>query len=103
MDQSTRSFKITQLFDLTIKKSEMIARITSGWTITRALYLVLGTFVIVQSTLNQQWLGVLFGTYFASMGLFGFGCAVGNCFRGRCEVPAKSSMKAMTTDIEVEK
>jgi len=27
---------------------------------------------------------VLFGGYFASMGIFAFGCAAGNCYAGRC-------------------
>jgi hypothetical protein len=29
--------------------------------------------------MSQQWFGVVFGGYFASMGLFAFGCAAGNC------------------------
>ena len=28
----------------------------------------------------HQWVGALLGAYFASMGLFAFGCAAGNCF-----------------------
>jgi len=33
--------------------------------------------------LNETF-GVFFGGYFASMGIFAFGCAAGNCYAGRC-------------------
>jgi hypothetical protein len=29
--------------------------------------------------MSHQWFGVVFGGYFASMGLFAFCCAAGNC------------------------
>jgi hypothetical protein len=67
----------------------MKERILTNWTFTRALYLLLGIAVIIQSVINHQWYGVLFGTYFASMGLFAFGCASGNCFGGSCAVETK--------------
>ena len=57
----------------------MKERILTGWTLTRVLYLVMGTYIVVQSVLDQQWIGILLGGYFASMGLFAFGCAAGNC------------------------
>lgn len=57
----------------------MKERVLTNWTFARALYLVMGLIVIVQSLMSQQWLGVLFGGYFAVMGLFAFGCAAGNC------------------------
>lgn len=57
-------------------------RILTGWTFQRALYLVMGGVVIFQSAMEQQWAGVAFGAYFASMGLFSFGCAAGNCSTG---------------------
>lgn len=60
----------------------MKARLTKGWTLGRVLYLALGALVVVQSIMQQQWLGVLLGGYFASMGLFSFGCAAGGCFGG---------------------
>jgi hypothetical protein len=63
---------------------QMKERILKNWTLTRALFLVLGTIIIIQSILSQQWFGVLFGSYFASMGLFSFGCAAGNCYSGSC-------------------
>lgn len=61
----------------------MKERILTGWTLTRVLYLVMGTYIVVQSVLEQQWIGILLGGYFASMGLFAFGCAAGNCGVGR--------------------
>jgi len=54
-------------------------RILTGWTFTRALYFILGTAVIVQAIVERQYIGLVFGAYFASMGLFGFGCAGGSC------------------------
>lgn len=58
----------------------MKQRILSNWTFTRALYLVLGIVVMVQSVMSEQWFGLAFGAYFASMGLFAFGCAAGHCY-----------------------
>ncbi|AEA44845.1 hypothetical protein Fluta_2866 [Fluviicola taffensis DSM 16823] len=70
---------------------QMKERILKNWTLTRALFLVLGTIIIIQSILSQQWFGILFGSYFASMGLFSFGCAAGNCYGGSCAVETKKS------------
>jgi hypothetical protein len=57
----------------------MKERILTGWTFTRVLFVVIGIVTITQSVLSHQWFGVAFGSYFASMGLFAFGCAAGNC------------------------
>ena len=57
----------------------MKERILTGWTLTRVLYLAMGSYIVVQSILDQQWIGILLGGYFAAMGLFAFGCAAGNC------------------------
>lgn len=54
-------------------------RITSGWSWIRFIYLAMGIFIIVQSILLRQWVGVLFGGWFATMGLLGLGCAAGAC------------------------
>lgn len=59
-------------------------RILTNWTFKRVLYLAMGITFIIQSVLSQQWFGVAFGGYFASMGLFAFGCAAGNCYGGYC-------------------
>lgn len=61
-------------------------RILTGWTWMRALYLIIGVVMVVQSIIDRQWLFVLFGAYVASMGIFAFGCASGSCFGGHCEV-----------------
>ena len=58
----------------------MKQRIFSNWTLRRSLYLVLGIVVMVQSVMTEQWFGLAFGAYFASMGLFAFGCAGGQCY-----------------------
>jgi len=54
-------------------------RLLTGWTFVRVIYVALGVMVIAQALESGQWLGVAFGGYFAAMGLFGFGCAGGNC------------------------
>jgi hypothetical protein len=72
-------------------------RILTNWTFTRALYVFMGIAVIVQSAMSKQWFGVAFGGYFASMGLFAFGCAAGNCARE----PQQKSNSAIQ-DVEFE-
>lgn len=54
-------------------------RILTGWTFTRGLYVFMGTFIIFTSVQSQQWFGIVLGTYFASMGVFSFGCVGGSC------------------------
>lgn len=61
-------------------------RLLTGWTFTRVAYLIIGIMVIIQAAVNDQWLGILLGSYVAFMGLFAFGCAGGSCFDGNCEV-----------------
>jgi hypothetical protein len=75
-------------------------RILSNWTFTRALYLGIGIAVIVQSVVNQQYFGAIFGGYFAAMGLFAFGCASGNCFGGNCSVEPKQKSTFQDVDFE---
>ena len=57
----------------------MKQRIVSGWNFRRAVYLAAGLFITVPAILEKQWMILLPGVYFAAMGLFGFGCAAGNC------------------------
>jgi len=80
----------------------MKERILTNWTFTRALYLVMGIAVIVQSVINQQWFGVAFGGYFASMGLFAFGCAAGNCYSGNCAIEPQQKSNTTIEDVEFE-
>lgn len=64
-------------------------RILTNWTFIRVFYLVIGCVVIVHSMIQQQWFGVAIGGYFAAMGLFGIGCASGNCYGGSCDEKTK--------------
>ena len=77
----------------------MKERILTNWTITRAFYLIVGIFVIIQSFMSQQWFGIAFGGYFAAMGLFAFGCASGNCIGGNCSTESKQNRKE---DVKIE-
>ncbi|MEO5643631.1 MAG: hypothetical protein ABIQ40_06325 [Bacteroidia bacterium] len=54
-------------------------RILTGWTLRRGFYLAAGIFLLIQSIMDHEWLIALPGIYFASMGIFAFGCASGNC------------------------
>lgn len=74
----------------------MKQRILTGWNIPRALFLAMGCYVMVQSVMEQQWIGVALGAYFAAMGLFSFGCAAGACYSGSCNTDKKSN----TTEIK---
>jgi hypothetical protein len=72
-------------------------RLLTGWNFQRALYLVMGTFVIIQGIENKQWAAMAFGSYFAAMGLFSFGCAAGNC-----AMPSATKNDATTLDVAYE-
>jgi hypothetical protein len=80
----------------------MKKRILTRWTFVRTLYLVIGVGAIAQSVMSKQWFGVLFGGYFASMGLFAFGCAAGNCFGGTCATRLPSKSTATIQELEIE-
>lgn len=57
----------------------LLNRVFTTWTFVRALYLVMGGMAMIQSFSDRLWPGVIIGGYFAAMGLFGFGCAAGQC------------------------
>lgn len=80
----------------------MMERVFTKWTVIRVLFLFLGIYVIVHSILNKEWIGVAFGGYFASMGLFAFGCAGGACFGAACSLPSEEMKKTNREDIEFE-
>ncbi|MBS1764091.1 MAG: hypothetical protein JSS90_03875 [Bacteroidetes bacterium] len=69
----------------------MKERLFTGWNIQRAIYVLLGGTIIIQSAMQHEWFGLLIGGYFASMGLFAFGCAAGNCFNGNCTTNANNT------------
>ena len=68
-------------------------RITTGWTWIRAAYLGIGLWVILQSALEGQWLGIFLGAWPAAMGLFGLACAGGSCASGNCSVKPEGDHK----------
>jgi hypothetical protein len=39
----------------------------------------MGLLIGIHSAMNMEWMGAILGAYFASMGLFAFGCAGGQC------------------------
>jgi len=80
----------------------MIERIFSNWTITRAIYLGMGIFIMIQAVQSQQWFGLLFGGYFASMGLFAFGCAAGNCYTGPSQSAPQSEIETASLEVSFE-
>ena len=71
----------------------MKERILTNWTLIRAAYLIIGAWVIVQSALEGEWIGIALGAWPAAMGLFGLGCAGGTCSTGTCEVKSGEELK----------
>ena len=65
-------------------------RILKNWTLVRGFYVLVGIMVAINSYMDEQWLGIMFGAYFAAMGLFSFGCASGSCASGNCDVKPTS-------------
>lgn len=80
----------------------MKERILTGWTFTRGLYLVMGVIIMIQSIMAKQTMGIVFGGYFASMGLFAFGCASGSCFGGVRKIPNYQKPLDDTIDVDFE-
>ncbi|MGB5025705.1 MAG: hypothetical protein WBO44_10160 [Saprospiraceae bacterium] len=78
----------------------MLKRIQSGWTFIRFIYLIFGGYIVVESILDHQWLGLALGIYFASMGLFGFGCASGNCFGAMSQPETNRDSKDLIEEIQ---
>lgn len=76
----------------------MLNRIKNGWTITRVIFLVFGLIIMIHSVADAKWFGLIPGAYFASMGLFAFGCASGNCYGGSCSVPESKKIKEELKD-----
>ena len=77
-------------------------RIFTGWTWIRAVYVFMGSAIIFQAFADKEWLLVIFGAYFASMGIFGYGCAGGNCYGGACEPPARSNFSGKIENTTIE-
>ncbi|MBS1599403.1 MAG: hypothetical protein JST75_14350 [Bacteroidetes bacterium] len=80
----------------------MKKRIFSGWNFRRVIYLLLGGIIIVQAIMEREWIGILFGAYLASMGVFAFGCAGGNCFGANCYLQRREEMTTQVQDLNFE-
>lgn len=80
----------------------MKQRILTGWTFIRVIYLLLGSLIIIQSATDHQWFGIIFGGYFAAMGLFAVGCAGGACFGGNCYHQPETKNKTNIAEVEFE-
>ena len=85
-----------------LQKTTMKERILTGWTISRALYLVIGSYIVVQSLLDKQWVFVALGGYFAAMGLFAFGCAGGHCSANKYSEVLGKNRPTNFTEVEFE-
>lgn len=57
----------------------MYNRIFTGWTLTRAIYVLIGGATAISAIMDANWLFAVIGLFFASMGIFGLGCAGKNC------------------------
>lgn len=57
----------------------MRERILKNWSLVRIFYLLIGGYVAISALMDKQWLLVLAGLWFTAMGVFGLGCASGNC------------------------
>ena len=55
-------------------------RLLTGWNFTRIAYTAVGLYIVFQAFADKQWSFLPLGLYFASMGVFAFGCAGGNCY-----------------------
>lgn len=59
----------------------LLNRVVTGWNFKRLAYLGIGLWIIIQSALNGEWLGVVLGSWPTVMGLLGLACA------GSCQTP----------------
>lgn len=79
-------------------KKRMLERIKRPFTFRRLLFLGMGLFIGLSSLKQGEWVGILMGTYFFSMGLFTLGCA------DNCGLPLKMTTTAneLTEEIDYE-
>jgi hypothetical protein len=55
-----------------------------------------GIFIGIQSIQQKEWMGVLFGSYFALMGVFQLGCASDNCAIPMEKVTSSNEIEEVT-------
>jgi hypothetical protein len=63
----------------------MLKTIFTNWNFMRAIRLILGVFIIIQSFQTQQYIMIIPGVIFALMALFSVGC----CGSNGCAIPTK--------------
>lgn len=80
----------------------MKERILNNWTVMRVLYVIIGLYIIAEAINTGQWFGIVFGTYFAAMGVFAFGCAAGNCYGGNCATQPITKPKQSLEEVDFE-
>jgi len=84
---SKKYFKVQRFYQcsqwrwmaVTSKQNKVINKLLKGWTNLRIIYLLIGLVLIIHTIMDRQIIGVFLGLYILFMGLFGFGCAGGNC------------------------
>lgn len=77
----------------------MRASLKYGWNTRRVIYTLIGAVIVIRFFLDKEWIGMLLGGYFFAMGLFGFGCAGGNCAAPReTTAPSDSGYPAVLKD-----
>jgi hypothetical protein len=57
-----------------------------NWSFMRAIRLILGIFIIIQSVQSQQYIMIIPGVIFALMAIFSVGC----CGNNGCTIPTKN-------------
>ena len=57
----------------------LIQRLLKGWNVMRLLFTLSGTYIVIDALMSTNWIALLPGVYFLTMGLLGFGCAGANC------------------------
>lgn len=75
--------------------NNLLNRISTPWGFSRWLYLVMGVIIIIQGAVANQVMGLILGSYFSIMAVFGIGCAMGNCY-----VPRSTKRAEVPDDIE---
>jgi hypothetical protein len=83
------------VFEIFTKK-KMLERIKRPLTFRRILFLGMGLFIAVSSMKEGEWVGILMGSYFFSMGLFTLGCA------DNCGYPAPMTGKQVELTEEID-
>ncbi|MBC5841786.1 hypothetical protein H8R23_10250 [Flavobacterium sp. F-380] len=63
----------------------MLKILFTNWNFMRAIRLILGVYIIIQSFQTQQYLMIILGVVFTVMALFSVGC----CGNNACAIPSK--------------